>query len=269
MKTRTTSRAISALLAVVFALSCLTACGSSSRRAETVARVGSTQITTQTLNYWMQTLFGEDYVATTAQPVPVGLVSEPASNSKCAARLEAGLSSTLQGRARPTSAQLFQKCQQLNALVRTQALASLISWQGTIQTAASRGIRVTDAEVNRRVEQIAEGLFPKPGELQRYLKERGWTLSVEQLRARLNLLSGKIHEQVSERGDERAVAAFYLEQDQRMTAKTTCKAGYVVAGCKGFKEAKPQSGLSPVALSQEIASLKSGTAKAQQAESNG
>lgn len=258
---RSTTRSRLPFLALVCVFVFLAGCGggSGSSGKATVAQVAGTRITRQALDYWMRTLFGEDFVAATEQTVPAGLVSEPANNSKCVSMIEAGMSSSLQGPARPTSAQLFHKCQMLNVALKAQALAQLISWQQTIQTAASKSIKVTDAEAQQRLEEIQREQFPKPGEWQAYLNERGWTPAVELLRTKLSLLSANLSQQAAS-GGEKALAAFYVQQHARLKGKTTCEAGYVVEGCREFRAGQQTAGLSPAELSKAIANLKDGVA---------
>jgi hypothetical protein len=223
--------------------------------------VDKVALTRQALAYWMKTLIGDAIISEGGESVPAGLVSEPARNSVCVTHLEALISPALHGAARPTSAQLFQKCQQLNKALREETLRQMILWQTLKRSAAELGVQVTDAEVKRQWEAARPVIFPHSGELETFLQKRGWDLSVELLRVRVNLLDKKINEQLAKKlgTSKQALLAYLLRQEEQWAAKTKCEPGYVTEGCKEFTSAQKDTGASSGVVAEEIVALKRGT----------
>jgi hypothetical protein len=221
--------------------------------------VGSARFTKSALNYWAQAVFGGDYVEVTkeVEPTPLGLVSEPPKTGACVKRLEYEMWSALSGSAKPTAAQLYEKCRRLNKLVERQALELMIRWQSSLGIAASQGIHVTDAEVKQRYEVVRSGRFPSVLDTRKYFRYRRWSLGVELLMLKLELITEKLQRVAGSQAGAQTSLAVSPAEEKRWIAKTTCQAGYVVEGCKEYK---PSTDVGPsiAVLSLEIMDLKNG-----------
>ena len=231
----------------------MSGCGSAHSR-DVVAHVGDSAITRATVSHWMSTLAGGDfYELSRGHTVPVGLVSDPPDYRTCVTRLEASAASAARGRP-PSAAELLGKCRQLYAALREQAVSYLVNANWTIGLYGEVGIQATPGEVARLFERIKARQFPTAAQLTRYLAARRWTLADEMFVVRQDLLSQKVQERLSA-GGQKAYASL-TEHAQRWTAKTTCRAGYVVRHCAQFTESRAASaGPSPAVLMEQIAAL--------------
>ena len=249
---------ISTSIAAVLVVCTLTACGGGSS-GDVVAQVGTARLTRSALNYWLPRVLAGDYVQETGETVPTGLVSDPPRNSTCVANIEAGIASSVQGRLRPTSAQLFSKCQRLNRLIKEQTLNYMINWQVSFAIYASQGVRISDAEVKQHFVSAQYELFQRPGALQHYLAKRRWSLKDELFLVKVDLLAERFRKHFGENVSTNAFVKFYNEEAKRWKAKTICHAGYVVENCKGYRaHPEPRDAPSPGTISEEISKLRTG-----------
>jgi len=217
----------------------LSSCGAS----ETLVHFegSSAKITRPTLDHWMGVLVASDFLTYLHHPAPVGLASEPADYSKC---LEAGKklaprSST--GALELSDAQISGKCRELHQTIRSQALDFLINVQWLIREGEEHGLRVSDAEVRREFPSYAKGLYGAQANQRKYFAERQMTLAdaMYQLkRATLyKRLTLKFRDEVAKiGGGQRTFVRLTLARYNGVIAKTICKAGYVILGCKGYRE---------------------------------
>lgn len=236
--------------AVCLAVACLAGCGGGAS-GDVVAQVGGSTITKGELNHWMSTLAGGDfYEVAKAHTVPAGLVSEPANYGACVAHLEAIAAISDAGPARPTAAQLLKKCRELQQGLKLQALNFLVQSRWLIGLYGEAGLKATDAEAMQLLKRVKAEQFPDE-KLQQYLARRRRSLSDELFVMKLNVLQQKVTQKLNA-GGQQALAAF-AEAGQRWTAKTSCRAGYVVQHCKQYS-GQPTSALpSPAVLLEQIA----------------
>jgi len=253
---------ISALLAVCLAIIGLTACGGGGGiPGDSVAQVGGTAITRAELDHWMSTLTGGDfYEVAREHTVPAGLVSEPPNYAACVASLEAAAASGRTVQPKPThaapqqtAAQLLSKCRQLYVALRLQAMAYLVNAQWTIGVYADEGVRASDAEVMRTLEQVKADEFPKPGQFERYLASTRRSLADELFVLKLNVLSQKLQQKARTEGTKQVIRKL-SEAGLRWTAKTSCRPGYVVPHCRQFRTWTP-SARDPAVLLEQVATI--------------
>ncbi|HEY4452292.1 MAG TPA: hypothetical protein VGN13_11950 [Solirubrobacteraceae bacterium] len=206
------------------------------------------------MSHWMSTLAGGDfYELSRGHTVPTGLVSDPPDYRACVAHLGASVAGPPTGRP-PSAAELLRKCSQLYAALREQAVSYLVNASWTIGLYGEVGIQATPGEVNRLFEQIRAREFPAATQLTHYLAARRWTLADELFVVRQDLLSQKVQARLSA-GGQQAYASL-TEHAQRWTAKTTCRAGYVVRHCAQFTESRTAGAApSPAVLMEQIAAL--------------
>jgi foldase protein PrsA len=264
------TRPILAFLTVSLAVAGLAACGGGTSSSDTssagipgggtssevVVQAGGSSITKAEINHWMSTLVGGDfYELAHKHTVPAGLVSEPPNYAACVARLEAVVRSSYKGPSKPTAAQLLSKCRQLHQGLKQQALNYLVQAQWLIDLAGEQGIQATNGEVMKLFNEVKARQFPKKGEFQQYLASNRRSLADELFVMKLDVLQRKIKQKV-DTGGERMLALF-TEAGQRVTAKTSCHAGYVVQHCKQYtgQPASPPSLPSPAVLLEQVAVL--------------
>jgi hypothetical protein len=247
-------RPILASLAVSLAVAGLVACGGGSS-GEVVAQVGGSRITRAEVNHWMSTLAGGDfYEISKRHMVPAGLVSEPPDYGACAARLQAVAAGAVRVQPKPTAAQLLSKCRQLYQALRMQALSFLVEDQWIIGLAGEEGLKATNGEVMQLFNEIRAQEFPREGELRRFLASNRRSLADEMFVLKLDVLRRKIQEKTTAGGSQ--MLARFTEAGQRLTAKTSCRSGYVVQHCKQYTAPLTTSSLpSSAVLLERVAVL--------------
>lgn len=256
------TRSMPALLASCVLATGLSACGGGDGiPGNAVARVGETAITKAELGHWMSTLTGGDfYEVAREHTVPAGLVSEPPNYSACVASLEAAAASARSGQQtltsaapKATAAQFLTKCRQLYIALRLQAVAYLVNARWTIGVYTDLGVRTSDAEVMHTLEEIKAAEFPKPGQFERYLASNRRTLADELLVVKLDVLSQKLDQRAHREGTKAALREF-SEAGRRWTAKTECRAGYVVPHCRQFRKWRTIAA-DPAVLLEQVATV--------------
>jgi hypothetical protein len=218
----------------------LSACGDSSDSLTNV-QGSSASITKPMLDHWMRALAGADFRSTIGTKGPRGLVSEPADEGECAEAAKKIVPRSFTGKLKLTGEQIKRKCQQLHDAVKAQALSFLLSVQWTVAEGAEQGLHVSDADLHREFARSRGALYPTEADLQKYLAERQWTLSDVLYQLKRAVLVTRILPKFQQRvkragGGEAVYAKLALERYQGLIAKTTCRAGYVVQGCKGYRE---------------------------------
>jgi hypothetical protein len=224
-------------------------CGDGGASRVVVARVGGGVVTQGEVDHWMKTeVAATFYEVTSGHAVPEGLVSEPADIARCVARLRA-LSVSVGGLPRPSAGALFGKCRALYQQMRLQAVGFLVNTRWTIAAFADLGITASDAEVKRLFESIKAARFPNPTDT--YLTGRRRSVADELLLLKLDVVSSKAGRRLTA-GGKTAIAQF-TEVEQAWTAKTSCRAGYVVKNCKQYTGAPPPAGPSAAVLLEQMA----------------
>jgi hypothetical protein len=233
-------RFIPGLLAAALAVATLSACGSSSSSsdgitalasADTVAQVGSYPITEQLLNEWMTVDLGTDYYEIAKRRVPAQLVSEPPNYPACVAALNAPLRGKGAAKPQPTAEQLNSKCEQLYQAIKAETLTFLVGSYWNINFDAAHGVSVTNAEVQRSLEQVRAKKYPKPAQFQESLYARRRSLAQELFVAKISLLQQKLLQKLQSK--EARYANLYKEV-RRAVDSATCRAEDVVQHCRQF-----------------------------------
>jgi foldase protein PrsA len=209
------SSQIAALGAVLLTGVTLTACGSSGIPGNAVVSVNGTPITTETFNHWMNVAASSSAASATAsgQTAPKAVVPDPPTYKNCIAHLEATAPKPAKGQSKPTPAALKSQCEQQYTALKQQVLAYLISANWVIKEAEERGVKVSDAEVQKQFNQIKAQQFPKEADFQKFLASTGYTVSDLLLRVKLNSLSSKIQQKVSKEAgkkpDQKEIQSYY------------------------------------------------------------
>jgi foldase protein PrsA len=183
-------RQISALSAVFFAAAGLSACGGIPGNA--VVQVNGSSITKETFDHWMSVAAASS--ATTSGEKPA--VPDPPDFTACIAHLESTTPKT-KGSKPPSHATLKKECEQEYKSLQQEVLSFLISSSWVLGEAESLGVKLTDAEVKKQFEKIKNEEFPKAEEFKKFLDSSGQTVSDLLLRVKLNMLSTKIQQKIS------------------------------------------------------------------------
>jgi parvulin-like peptidyl-prolyl isomerase len=219
-------------------------CGTS--KSQTVATVGKSTIDTVVLDHWMNVVMGNVYSQLTRTAAPAGLVSAPPRYSACvSASRRIGSGSTASSL--PSTAELRMKCRQLDAAIKEQALSELLSVLWRVEEAAQLGVRVSEREVSRQLQETAYKEYASPAQFRRELAEKHLTLTDMRYLIKRDLLAGKFQERLQRHagalgGGEQTYARLANENTAKWTARTDCKPGYLAWQCKQFgssKEASP------------------------------
>ncbi len=161
---------------------------------------------------------GDNEQAPTASDVPTGVVAVVGDEQITKDRLDeqvAAIRSSQPKGATVTREQL-----------RQQALAGLLQQVALDQEAKALGVKVTNAEVSRRLAQ-AKRQFPSRRAYKRFLGKQPEADLLRQLRAQL--LAERVYEAASK--DSSNPKQVNEELRKRWTEKTACAEGYVTAGC--------------------------------------
>jgi hypothetical protein len=219
--------------------------------SDAVARVGAITITRTTLARWMPSLVGGDFYEISGVTAPRGLVSDPPNYSGCVAGLQA-----LAGAGKGPSASVAHRktqCVQLYEAIKQQTIEYLIDAQWAIDFDAEQGLYVTNKEIHQEYARLRATNFPKEGELQSYLADRGWPLSVELFLIKHDLLSKKLQEKLKALQNSDAFAKYVAESTKRWTSRTSCRAGYLVEQCSQYSPQHAPLTPSPATLIEAIA----------------
>lgn len=231
------------LCAILAAVLCLNACGSSGSDA-VVVRVGDKTITKAALERWSAIEAVLSYQLNPTKPVPKGIVPDPPDYANCIAYLASIAPKPTGSQQKPTAAQLKGQCRQRQLLLQNHVLDILITNYWLDGEGAAKGLAVSDAEVK----QALDRQFPTPTALQRFLTITGERASDERALLRSALMATKLQQAAAARKgltaaqQQQAVASFTEAFTKRWSARTNCEPGYVVEECRQYKGPKSAAG---------------------------
>ena len=206
-------RFISALGAVFFAVAGLSACGGIP--GDAVVQVNGHSITKATFTHWMGVAsVSSNTTGTPAKPA----IPEPPSYTACIAHLQAITPKPVKGQAAPTTAQLKAQCEQQYKALQQEVLGFLVSAEWVIGEASHLGVKASDTEVKKKFAEVKTQQFPKPAEFEKFLATSGQSVSDLLLRVKLNLLSSKIQQKITNtkaKITQAQITKYYNENKQR------------------------------------------------------
>jgi hypothetical protein len=201
----------------------------------------SATITKPMLDHWMRTMVGGDFRSNVGTKGPVGLVSEPANYPACIRAAKTVIPRSYKGRLKINDAEISAKCHLLYKTVKAQALSFLLSVQWTVLEGEEQGIRISDAELHRHFRDFQREVYGSSlAKQHKYLMERHWNVADVLYQFKRNMLVSRILPKFKARvekagGGDRTYARLALERYRGLIAKTSCKPGYVVEGCKEYR----------------------------------
>ncbi|HET6447509.1 MAG TPA: peptidyl-prolyl cis-trans isomerase [Conexibacter sp.] len=171
------------MAAIVFA-----ACGSSdtSIPGNAVANVDGTPITRSDYDKW---------AAITAKGSAQGgapvVIPDPPTYTRCIATLRSQ-ARPARGQPAPTDVTLRAQCRQQDVALVQQTMGTLIQNLWIEKEAKEQGVSVSDAEVQRQLDQTKRQSFPTERAFQRFLKQSGMTQDDVLQRVRIQALAAKL-----------------------------------------------------------------------------
>jgi foldase protein PrsA len=203
--------------AIAVPAAALTACGDSVP-SNSVAKVGDDSITKTQFNHWMSVAAISSQGAQPGQTAPKAAVPQPPDFTACVANKQKTAPKPAKGQPKPTAAQFKAQCKQEYEGLRDQVLQFLISAEWIKGEASDKGVKVTDAEVNKQFQQTKKQSFPKEADYQKFLKSSGMSQDDILFRVRLDTLSNKLREKVTKGKDkvtDAQIAAYYNKNKAR------------------------------------------------------
>lgn len=195
--------ALSAFFVLAFTVS---ACGGDSKSndvpSNAVASVDGTPVTKADYEHWSTII---------AKSSGTDVTPDPPSYTKCVAGIQAA-ARRVRGQRVPSESAAKAQCRQLDEQVKNQALSLLIQAVWFEGAAKDLGITVTDAQVQRTLDETKRQQFPRRGDYERFLQQSGMTERDVLFRLRVQELPARITEKVQRQaGDVTAadISAFY------------------------------------------------------------
>jgi foldase protein PrsA len=250
-------RPVTAFALAALVVAALAACGGNSLPGDSVARVKDTSIKKDSFNHWLtvaalSSASQTDPTAAASGKRPNVAIPDPPDFTKCVAAAKKAAPKPAKGQTTPSDATYKKQCQQQYASLRDQVMQFLISASWINQEAASRNVKLTDAEVKKQFDSTKKQSFPKDADYQNFLKSSGMTEADLLFRVRLDSLSNKLRTQVTKGKDNvtpAQISAYYNKNKSKFASaekrdirlvltKTKPKAEQARAALKGGQSFK-------------------------------
>src|SRR5829696_4515485 len=204
-------RTVLALCAFFVPAAIVAGCGDEGIPGNAVAEVDGEAIERADYDHWLNVAAKSSGAANAAVP-------KPPDYTQCVAEAKKTQAKPAEGQPKLTDKQLKDQCKQQYEQLRDQVLGLLISFEWIEREAADKGVKVTDAEVNKSFEDQKKQTFPKDADYQKFLKDSGQTEEDVRMRVRLDLLSNKIRDKVIKGKDqvsEQQITDYYNKNKER------------------------------------------------------
>lgn len=129
-----------------------------------------------------------------AQGSPV-IIPDPPNYERCIADLKRQ-SRDARARTTPTDSQLLAQCRQVETQIMQQSMALLVQADWIEKEAEELGVEVSDADVQRSLEETKRQSFPRRGDYEEFLRRSGMTERDILFRLHIQELSTKITEKI-------------------------------------------------------------------------
>jgi len=201
-------RILLALLVLAVPATVVAACGGVPGNA--VAEVDGEAIEKSSFDHWM---------SVAARSGGQGAsVPKPPDYKECVAQQRKMQPQPAKGQPKVTDAQLKSQCKQQYEALRDQIVQLLASFRWIEGEAEEMDIKVTDADVTKKIDEIKKSQFPKKGDFEKFLKESGYTQGDVETQARTELLTDKIRDKVTKGKDkvsDAEIKSYYDKNKQR------------------------------------------------------
>jgi foldase protein PrsA len=234
-------RTLLALLALAIPALTLAACGGVPGNA--VAEIDGQAIEKTSFNHWMN-------VAAKSGGQPGASVPKPPDYKDCIAQLRKQQPKPAKGQPKVNDADLKKQCDQQYKALRDQVVQLLASFEWIKGEAKDQDVKVSDAEVKKRIDEIKKQQFPKKGDFEKFLKDSGYTQADIEAQTRTELLTNKIRDKVTKGEDkvsDKEIQDYYNKNKQRFAqperrdlrvvlTKNKAKADQAKAAIKGGQD---------------------------------
>jgi foldase protein PrsA len=158
-----------------------------------VAKVGESTITQEEFDKWLAiAVKGQSQ----GQPGGAAAVPDPPEFTKC---VDAKKKTPVpQGQKRPSDEALKKQCRSEFDSLKQEVMQFLIQAEWVQQEAESRGVKVTEAQIKRSLEDQKEQAFPNDKQYREFLASSGMTEEDVLFRVRLSELQQKLTQKVTE-----------------------------------------------------------------------
>jgi foldase protein PrsA len=198
---RTTLKILIPLALLGVSATAIAACGNDVP-PNAVAKVGDETITQEQFDKWVSTA-----VKSQAQGGAV-VVPDPPDFQKCVAGKKK--TPVPEGQKKPTDADLKKQCKAEYDALKSEVMQFLIQAEWVQQEAAERDVDVTDAAIDKELEQQKKQAFPTDKAYQQFLKTSGMTEADVLFRVKLALLQEKLTKKITE--EAKTVSAADVEE---------------------------------------------------------
>jgi foldase protein PrsA len=177
-----------------------------------VATVGDSVITQDEFDKWMNT-------ASVSQTSPQGgqaVAPDPPDFKKCVAAKKK--QPVPKGQKQPSDSALKKQCEQQFDQLKTTVMQFLIQSEWVLQEADAQGIKVTDKEINRTLEDQKKQAFPDEKAYQQFLKQSGMSEADILFRVKIDQLQQKLTQKITEDAKnvtDQDVQAYYDKNKKR------------------------------------------------------
>jgi len=154
-----------------------------------VAKVGDSVITQDEFNKWLRTA-----AAGQAQG-GAAVAPDPPDFKKCVA--EKKKQPVPKGQEQPTDSQLKKQCEQEFDQLKTEIMQFLIQAEWVQQEAEAQGVKVSDKEVKRSLEEQKKQAFPTEKAYKQFLETSGMTEEDVLFRVKLDQLQQKLTQKIT------------------------------------------------------------------------
>ena len=141
-----------------------------------------------------------------------GGLPKPPEFTACVAELRKTQAKPAKGQPKVTDAQLKSQCKQQYESVRDQAVQTLASFKWLDGEAEQMGVKVSKAEVDKKLARIKKEQYKEKGSFEKLLKQTGFTQEDINLQVRTQLLTTKITKEVQKGKDkvsDAEITAYY------------------------------------------------------------
>jgi foldase protein PrsA len=192
------------LLPLVLVAALLAGCGGSDELPSgAIATVDGEAIDQRSFDHWMT-------VAARTSGRPAGSLPKPPHHSECVKSKQAV--KPAEGEPKLTDAAARQQCEEEYDGLREQVIQLLVTARWLEAEARERGLSVSDADVKERFDTQRKQSFPKRKQYEDFLKDSGQSEADILLRVRVDMLTTKLQEHVTQGAEkigERQVSDYY------------------------------------------------------------
>jgi len=187
-------------------------------------------------DHWMAISVALRNPPTPGQTPSAPVVPDPPGFPACIAHLQATLPAH-----QLSTGQLKAECRRDYTDIQSGTLKFLISAYWTRSEAVDQGIAVSDADVQRRFDQIKQQSYRGEADFQKFLASSDQTVPDLLFSVKTQMLSVKIQQKITKgNGKDRGKAtqsalSFAQSSLKKWASKTSCSPGFIVESCKEFK----------------------------------